>query len=78
MKQFAAAFMFLLLWISDLHAQKLMVGYSGVTAIQAPFWFIKDAGFLQAGGVGCQSHLYLFLVNYGAGDAGWRSSDLHR
>ena len=32
-------------------AQKLMVGYSGVTAIQAPFWVIKDAGFFKQEGL---------------------------
>ena len=31
--------------------QKLMVGYSGVTAIQAPFWVMKDAGFLKQEGL---------------------------
>ena len=31
-------------------AQKLMVGYSGVTAIQAPFWIMKDAGFFKQEG----------------------------
>jgi len=28
-------------------AQKLVVGYSGITAIQAPFWIIKDAGYFK-------------------------------
>jgi NitT/TauT family transport system substrate-binding protein len=32
-------------------AQKLVVGYSGVTAIQAPFWIIKDAGFFKQEGL---------------------------
>jgi ABC-type nitrate/sulfonate/bicarbonate transport system substrate-binding protein len=32
-------------------AQKLIVGYSGVTAIQAPFWFMKDAGFFKQEGL---------------------------
>ena len=32
-------------------AQKLMVGYSGVTAIQAPFWIMKDAGFFKQEGL---------------------------
>ena len=32
-------------------AQKLVVGYSGVTAIQAPFWIIKDAGYLKQEGL---------------------------
>src|SRR6185369_15340572 len=32
-------------------AQKMMVGYSGVTAIQAPFWIIKDAGFFKQEGL---------------------------
>jgi NitT/TauT family transport system substrate-binding protein len=32
-------------------AQKLIVGYSGVTAIQAPFWFMKDGGFFKQEGL---------------------------
>ena len=32
-------------------AQKLMAGYSGVTAIQAPVWFMKDAGFFKQEGL---------------------------
>jgi len=32
-------------------AQKLVVGYSGVTAIQAPFWVIKDAGYFKQEGL---------------------------
>jgi len=32
-------------------AQKLMAGYSGVTAIQAPMWVMKDAGFFKQEGV---------------------------
>lgn len=32
-------------------AQKLIVGYSGVTAIQAPFWVMKDAGQLKQEGL---------------------------
>lgn len=32
-------------------AQKLMVGYSGVTAIQAPVWVMKDAGFFKQEGL---------------------------
>ena len=32
-------------------AQKLMVGYSGVTAIQSPFWVIKDAGYFKQEGL---------------------------
>jgi len=32
-------------------AQKLVVGYSGITAIQAPFWIIKDAGFFKQEGL---------------------------
>ena len=31
--------------------QKLMVGYSGVTAIQAPVWVMKDAGFFKQEGL---------------------------
>jgi NitT/TauT family transport system substrate-binding protein len=32
-------------------AQKLVVGYSGITAIQAPFWIIKDAGYFKQEGL---------------------------
>ena len=36
---------------SIVSAQKLMVGYSGVTAIPAPFWIMKDAGFFKQEGL---------------------------
>ena len=36
---------------SIVSAQKLMVGYSGVTAIQAPVWVMKDAGFFKQEGL---------------------------
>jgi NitT/TauT family transport system substrate-binding protein len=32
-------------------AQKLVVGYSGVTAISTPFWVIKEAGYLKQEGL---------------------------
>ena len=32
-------------------AQKLMVGYSGVSAIQAPVWIMKDAGYFKQEGL---------------------------
>ena len=32
-------------------AQKIMIGYSGVTAIQAPVWVMKDAGHLKQEGL---------------------------
>ena len=32
-------------------AQKLMAGYSGVTAIQLPMWVMKDAGFFKQEGL---------------------------
>lgn len=32
-------------------AQKLMAGYSGVTAIQLPMWVMKDAGFFKQEGI---------------------------
>ena len=32
-------------------AQKLVVGYSGIIAIQAPFWIINDAGFFKQEGL---------------------------
>jgi NitT/TauT family transport system substrate-binding protein len=41
----------ILLFPSLVASQKLMVGYSGVTAIQAPFWVIKDAGFFKQEGL---------------------------
>jgi NitT/TauT family transport system substrate-binding protein len=31
--------------------QKLVVGYSGITAIQAPFWIIKEAGYFKQEGL---------------------------
>src|SRR5262249_22285451 len=32
-------------------AQKFVVGYSGITAIQTPFWIINDAGFFKQEGL---------------------------
>ena len=32
-------------------AQKFVVGYSGITAIQAPFWIINDAGYFKQEGL---------------------------
>src|SRR5262245_40792659 len=32
-------------------AQKLVVGYSGITAIQAPVWVMKDAGYFKQEGL---------------------------
>jgi len=32
-------------------AQKFVVGYSGITAIQAPFWIVKDAGYFKQEGL---------------------------
>src|ERR671922_2779002 len=32
-------------------AQKLVIGYSGITAIQTPFWIIKDAGYFKQEGL---------------------------
>lgn len=32
-------------------AQKFVVGYSGITAIQAPFWIIKEAGYFKQEGL---------------------------
>ena len=32
-------------------AQKFVVGYSGITAIQTPFWIIKDAGYFKQEGL---------------------------
>src|SRR4029450_7692997 len=31
--------------------QKFVVGYSGITAIQAPFWIINDAGYFKQEGL---------------------------
>src|SRR5713226_532395 len=44
-------FVLILALPSTASAQKLVVGYSGVTAIQAPFWIIKDAGFFKQEGL---------------------------
>ena len=41
----------ILLLPSIASAQKLMIGYSGVTAIQAPVWVMKDAGHLKQEGL---------------------------
>ena len=57
MKRFIAprltVFSFILTFVfpAGASAQKLVVGYSGVTAIQAPFWVIKDAGFFKQEGL---------------------------
>jgi NitT/TauT family transport system substrate-binding protein len=32
-------------------AQRLVVGYSGITAIQAPFWIVKEAGYFKQEGL---------------------------
>jgi ABC-type nitrate/sulfonate/bicarbonate transport system substrate-binding protein len=47
------AFSFILTFVfpTVASAQKFVVGYSGVTAIQAPFWIIKDAGFFKQEGL---------------------------
>ena len=44
-------FALLLILPVPVSAQKLVVGYSGVTAIQAPFWIMKDAGYLKQEGL---------------------------
>ena len=41
----------ILLLPSIVSAQKIMIGYSGVTAIQAPVWVMKDAGHLKQEGL---------------------------
>lgn len=41
----------ILLLPSIASAQKIMIGYSGVTAIQAPVWVMKDAGHLKQEGL---------------------------
>ena len=32
-------------------AQKIVVGYSGITAIQAPVWVMKEAGYFKQEGL---------------------------
>lgn len=48
---FVLSFVLLLSLPALVSAQKLVVGYSGVTAIQAPFWIMKDAGHLKQEGL---------------------------
>ena len=36
---------------ANVAAQKIMAGYSGVTAIQLPMWVMKDAGFFKQEGI---------------------------
>jgi ABC-type nitrate/sulfonate/bicarbonate transport system substrate-binding protein len=50
-KVIALGFVLLLGLPGASQAQKLVVGYSGITAIQAPFWIIKDAGFFKQEGL---------------------------
>ena len=45
------SFILILVFSTLASAQKLVVGYSGITAIQAPFWIIKDAGFFKQEGL---------------------------
>jgi ABC-type nitrate/sulfonate/bicarbonate transport system substrate-binding protein len=44
-------FMTLLMFAGPSLAQKLTVGWSAVSALNAPFWVMKDAGFLQEEGL---------------------------
>src|SRR5262245_7149282 len=36
---------------ADASAQKFVVSYSGITAIQTPFWIINDAGYCKQEGL---------------------------
>jgi NitT/TauT family transport system substrate-binding protein len=47
----ALSFLLIFALPSFSQAQKLVVGYSGITAIQAPFWIIKDAGYFKQEGL---------------------------
>jgi NitT/TauT family transport system substrate-binding protein len=38
-------------WTIEARAQKMVVGYSAVSALNSPFWVIKDAGFLKGEGL---------------------------
>ena len=42
---------FVLFLATPLHAQKLNIGWSAVSALNAPFWVINDAGFLKEEGL---------------------------
>jgi len=42
---------FILFLTAPLHAQKLTVGWSAVSALNAPFWVMHDAGFLEKEGL---------------------------
>ena len=46
-KRIALGFVLILCLPTVSQAQKLVVGYSGITAIQAPFWIIKEAGYFK-------------------------------
>ena len=50
-KAIALGFVLILGFPGASRAQKLVVGYSGITAIQAPFWIMNDAGFFKQEGL---------------------------
>jgi len=50
-KVIALGFVLILGFPGASRAQKLVVGYSGITAIQAPFWIMNDAGFFKQEGL---------------------------
>lgn len=45
------AFAFLCVWTADARAQKIIVGWSAVSALNSPFWVIRDAGFFKEAGL---------------------------
>jgi NitT/TauT family transport system substrate-binding protein len=45
------ALMMLCFWTVDARAQKVIVGWSAVSALNSPFWVIRDAGFLKEEGL---------------------------
>ncbi len=50
-KQILLSLVVILAFSAAASAQKMIVGYSGVTAIQAPVWVMKEAGFLKQEGL---------------------------
>src|SRR6266704_2328800 len=38
-------------WTIEARAQKVMVGWSAVSALNSPFWVIRDGGFLKEEGL---------------------------
>ena len=47
----AIIFILLALWISPAQAQKLVIAWTAVSAFNAPFWIMNDAGFYKEEGL---------------------------